>query len=165
MSMQPTALRIVPLTQDAFEPFGRILDLPSGEAAERRDRVVELDDLRGGLAANVALIRAPASSVPTTIDRFERHPFSTQIFAPLGMAARFLVIVAPSAEGRPLSALARAFLCDGARGVAYAPGVWHHPLLSLVPCRFLMLVHEDGGPSDTEWHPLATPLLVDPELP
>jgi hypothetical protein len=37
--------------------------------------------------------------------------------------------------------------------------------VSLVPCRFLMLVHEDGTAGDTEWHELAAPLTLDPTLP
>lgn len=161
----PAPVRLEHLTAAAFAPFGTLLDLPAGEPG-RFDRQATLSDLRDGLAPNLALIRTAAVPPPTRIERLERHPYSSQLFAPLGMAGRFLVVVAPnSADDRPDLALLRAFLCEGARAVVYAPNVWHHPLVSLVPCRFLMLVHEDGSADDTEWHDLAAPLPLDPTPP
>lgn len=153
------------LTPRAFEPFGALLDLPVEGGPGRFDRQAPLSDLRGGLAPNVALIRAAAEPLPSLIERMERHPFSTQLFAPLGMAARFLVVVAPGGVDGPDLAGLRAFCCEGARAIAYKPGIWHHPLLSLVPCRFLMLVHEDGGDDDTHWFDLDEPVALAPTMP
>ena len=150
-------LRLEPLTADAFAPFGTLLDLPAGPPGRFDHRAV-LEDGRGGIGSNIALVRAPAAALPARIEQLERHPHSSQLFAPLGMAGRFLVVAAPDAAGAPDLARMRAFLCDGARGVVYAPGVWHHPLLSLVPCRFLMLIHEAGTADDTHWYELATPV-------
>ncbi|TVQ35720.1 MAG: ureidoglycolate hydrolase [Geminicoccaceae bacterium] len=161
MHLSRDRLALEPLDADAFAPFGTLLDLPLTGGAGRWDRVANVQDLRGGLETNVALIRAAAEPLPATIARLERHPHSSQLFVPVGMAGRFLVVVAPDRGGQPDLAQLRAFLCEGARGVVYAPGVWHHPLVSLVPCRFLMLVHEDGGAEDTLWHELATPIPLD----
>ncbi|VAW12835.1 hypothetical protein MNBD_ALPHA09-349 [hydrothermal vent metagenome] len=45
---------------------------------------------------------------------------------PLG-PCRWLVVVAPPGAFDPRSI--RAFSADGARGVNYRPGTWHHPLV------------------------------------
>jgi ureidoglycolate lyase len=153
-------LELEPLDAAAFAPFGTVLDLPSSEGPGRWDRVADLEDRRGGLRPNIALIRVRATALPLTMTALERHPHSSQLFAPLGMTGRFLVIAAPDAGGRPDPDGLRAFLCEGARGVVYAPGVWHHPLASLVPCRFLMLIHEDGTSADCEWADLPAPVTL-----
>lgn len=157
------SVRLEPLTAEAFAPFGRLLDLPASGGPGRFDRQATLEDRRGGLTPNVALVRAPAQKLPERIEQLERHPQSTQLFAPLGMAGRFLIVVAPTLDDRPDAARLRAFLAEGARAVAYAPGVWHHPLLSLVPCRFLMLVHEDGTAEDTHLFTLPEPVRLEAE--
>ncbi|MEO1091453.1 MAG: ureidoglycolate lyase [Pseudomonadota bacterium] len=153
-------LRLESLTAAAFAPFGDLLDLSAGGAPGRFDHVGRLVDGRGGLSPNVVLIRAAAEALPTRIERLERHAVSSQLFVPCGMAGRFLVVVAEDLGGRPALGTLRAFLCEGARGVIYAPGVWHHPLLSLLPCRFLMLVHEDGTELDTEVQGLDEPVRL-----
>ena len=91
----------------------------------------------------------------------ERHPFTTQTFAPLGVdpsgARRYLVIVAPSlapsAEDATLPAPApgsgenadlpgrglpdltrlRAFVATGSQAVTYGAGTWHAPMAALGP--------------------------------
>lgn len=151
----PATLTLEPLTAEAFAPFGTLLDLDPHGGPGRFDRCAELLDRRGGLGVNVALIRVAAAPLPAAVTRLERHPCSSQLFVPMGMTARFLVVVAPDVAGVPDVAGLRAFLCEGARGIVYAPGVWHHPLVSLLPCRFLMLVHEDGSARDTEWAELS----------
>lgn len=157
------SVQLQPLTAEAFAPFGHLLDLPASGGPGRFDHQATLEDRRGGLGPNVALVRAPAQKLPERIETLERHPHSTQLFAPLGMAGRFLVVVAPTVDDRPDPTRLRAFLAEGARAITYAPGVWHHPLLSLVPCRFLMLVHEDGTAEDTHWFTLPEPVRLDAE--
>lgn len=151
------SLTLEPLTAAAFAPFGDVLDLAPGDPG-RFDRVADLRDDRCGLRPNVVLIRAAATPLPAAVRRLERHPFSSQLFAPFGMAARFPVVVAPDRDGRPDPTGLRGFLCEGARGVVYAPGVWHLPLVSLVPCRFLMLVYEAGDADDTVFADLPAPV-------
>lgn len=151
-------VRFEPLTAAGFAPFGALLDLDVQGGPGRFDRVADLVDGRGGLPPNIALIRAAAERLPAAVTRMERHPFSSQLFAPMGMSGRFLVVVAPDRDGQPDPSGLRAFLCEGARGIVYGPGVWHHPLVSLVPCRFLMLVHEAGTSADTELAELPAPV-------
>ena len=91
------------------------------------------------------------------VNILERHPFTTQTFAPLGVdpAAdrRYLVIVAPSLApspddaalpapsasgdlpGRGLPDLKglRAFVATGNQAVTYGAGTWHAPMAALGP--------------------------------
>ena len=72
----------------------------------------------------------------------ERHPFTTQTFIPMGLAAgdpstRYLVIVAPTLDpneafpnlGPPDLDHVCAFLAHGGQAVTYAPGTWHAPMV------------------------------------
>ncbi|KAL4798230.1 ureidoglycolate hydrolase [Aspergillus venezuelensis] len=82
----------------------------------------------------------------------ERHPYTTQTFAPLGLAADsetfYLVIVAPSLAGQTLNAKTveektvavsnppdlskiRAFVARGDQAVTYGAGTWHAPMVVL----------------------------------
>ncbi|TPX12199.1 uncharacterized protein E0L32_007085 [Thyridium curvatum] len=86
----------------------------------------------------------------------ERHPFTTQMFCPLGAddaaaSARYLVVVAPSGppgeadaglpvpqdgEGLPGRGLPdvqrlKAFVATGAQAVTYSAGTWHAPMVAL----------------------------------
>jgi ureidoglycolate lyase len=75
----------------------------------------------------------------------ERHPFTTQTFAPLGRAptssteACYLVIVAPSLPPRAGDAVSRgpdlhrlrAFRDHGGQAVTYGVGTWHAPMVVL----------------------------------
>ena len=82
----------------------------------------------------------------------ERHPFTTQTFAPLGLPANdsdtcFLVIVAPSLPDQLLATTSsgakvaidhppdlhnlKAFVAHGGQAVTYGPGTWHAPMVVL----------------------------------
>ncbi|KAL2414746.1 hypothetical protein ABEF95_004463 [Exophiala dermatitidis] len=105
----------------------------------------------------------------------ERHPFTTQTFSPLGLAADdkstvFLVIVAPSLvdskapatrtdtntnqtvqiSNPPDLSRLRAFLARGDQAVTYAPGTWHAPMVVLGQKRVDFLVSQfvNGVPDD-----------------
>lgn len=96
------------------------------------------------------------SSVNDTQDKFtvrilERHPFTTQTFAPISSTANgYLVIVAPSLPpgeadkhlpvpvggdlpGRGLPDLKglKAFVATDAQAVTYGVGTWHAPMVAL----------------------------------
>lgn len=72
----------------------------------------------------------------------ERHPFTTQTFIPMGLAAadtstKYLVIVAPTLgpseafpdRGPPDLDKLRAFIAHGGQAVTYGPGTWHAPMV------------------------------------
>ncbi|GAB0138523.1 hypothetical protein EsDP_00006756 [Epichloe bromicola] len=88
-----------------------------------------------------------------TVGVLERHPFTTQTFAPLlSTAQAYLVVVAPSlrlpapvpvpvpddavADGLPGGGLPdlrglRAYVATGAQAVTYGAGTWHAPMVAL----------------------------------
>ncbi|TWU79148.1 Ureidoglycolate lyase [Metarhizium rileyi] len=88
-----------------------------------------------------------------TVRVLERHPFTTQTFAPVSSAAKaYLVIVAPSlppsdtdrhlpvpvgddlpGSGLPDLRALKAFVATAAQAVTYAPGTWHAPMVALGP--------------------------------
>ncbi|KAL3901038.1 MAG: hypothetical protein SGCHY_000916 [Lobulomycetales sp.] len=54
-------------------------------------------------------------------------------------------------QDKPDPTTIRAFVARGDQGINYHAGVWHHPIISLLPDRnldFLCVVHEDGSPED-----------------
>lgn len=79
----------------------------------------------------------------------ERHPFSTQMFVPVGCDKSkdaFIVICALNdAQGEPDIDTVEAFICKGNQAVNYGVGTWHAPMVSLVDSLdFAVLVSENG---------------------
>ena len=114
---------------------------------------------RPSATLNVALFRCAPRAMPTEIAMLEKHPWTTQVFVPMG-ATRYLVIVALGGDAPDLGTLA-AFVATGRQGVSYHPGVWHHPMIALDDeTDFVCLVHEDGSLGDCVEHALPSPIAV-----
>ncbi|MBX3228082.1 MAG: ureidoglycolate lyase [Labilithrix sp.] len=151
---------IVPqsLTPAAYEPYGRvIMASPRGEpgavanlgTALRFDDVVEVANGRPATATlKVKVFRSsPVPCERRPLALLEKHPLSTQLFIPMN-ASRFIALVALGGDAPDLSTL-KAFVAEGAQGISYAPGVWHHPMLTLdTQTDFVVFVHEDGAAED-----------------
>lgn len=151
---------IVPrsISTAAYAPYGNVLMAsPRGEAgttanlgtALRFDDVVDCRNLR---VADAGLKVKVFRSTPVPCERralalLEKHPHSTQLFVPMN-ASRYIALVALGGDRPDLATLA-AFVVEGARGISYAPGVWHHPMLTLdVETDFVVFVHENGSDED-----------------
>ena len=138
-----------PLTAAAFAPFGRVieatgaaveLDINQGHAI-RYDRLAELDVADDGGVGAISLFRArPLAEL--VLKQFERHPLGSQTFMPLD-GGPYLVAVAPAGEFDP--AQIRVFRAEGHQGVHYHKGVWHHFLLVLEECDFLVVDRAGAG--------------------
>jgi ureidoglycolate hydrolase len=139
-----------PIDEASFAPFGQVLNSP-GESP-RHDHAAEVANQRDEAAINVAVVRALPAKLPLQVSALERHPFSSQSFFPLDVG-RYLIAVATADGDKPDLAGLQAFIVDGSTAINYAPGVWHHPLQTLDdPGTFALLMWEDGGPRDTDWH-------------
>jgi ureidoglycolate lyase len=158
----------VPLTPEAFAPFGQVVcaGLSEGKSANqgtavRCDWSAALESTRPGARPNLAVFRSLAKSLPFEMTLLEKHPCSTQAFLPMA-CTRFLVCVAPALPGGdPDLDRLLAFLCGPGQGINYRRDVWHHPILALDgPAEFAMLAWEDGSAQDCVEHPLAEPILV-----
>lgn len=139
-----------PLTAEAFAPFGSVIeasdaavriDINQGHAV-RYDALAEVDVGEGGGTGVISLFRAkPLGEL--VLKTFERHPLGSQSFVPLS-ARPYLVAVAPAGVFDPDAV--RLFRAEGHQGVHYRKGVWHHFLLVLGDCDFLVV--DRAGPGD-----------------
>jgi len=155
-------MRIValPLTAEAFKPFGAVLEGPPVPG-----RVYLSDTLANGRAhAPVSLSVAtvePKATFPMEVTVLERHEHSSQTFIPLSVK-RYLVLATLDAPGGgPDLSRLRAFVARAGQGVTYAMGTWHHPVTVLDgPASFAVLMWRDGTPGDEEFVPVTTPLTI-----
>jgi ureidoglycolate lyase len=139
-----------PLTAEAFTAFGSVieagdsavkLEINQGHAV-RYDRLAEIEVADGGGTGAISLFRAkPLGEL--VLKGFERHPLGSQTFVPLS-GRPYLVAVAPAGAFDPASI--RLFRAEGHQGVHYRKAVWHHFLLVLEECDFLVV--DRAGPGD-----------------
>ena len=83
------------------------------------------------------LFEATKRIFPLKIDMLENHPFSSQVFLPLGNYP-FIVVVCPINEKPNLNDLI-IFRVDSGFGVNFKPGVWHFPLISIENAKFITI--------------------------
>ncbi len=97
MEIQPQ-----PLTQEAFAPFGDVIDVPSEPGRKYYEDA--LGNLRPSAHPSLSLsLKAETPDRPLKADLLERHEFSSQTFVPIDVA-RWLIVVAPQRQGgRPRS--------------------------------------------------------------
>ena len=142
-------LELVPLTREAFRPFGEVIEM-EGSAhytinqgfTERFNDLCFVDVAMEGGTTNVSLFLGQPRPAPIAIKLMERHPLGAQAFVPL-QDRPWLVLVAPDVNDH---ASYRAFTATGQQGVNYARNVWHHPLLVLdSDSRFLIVDRKGPG--------------------
>ena len=166
-----TIVRPQPLTPEAFAAFGEVVSTSNGAgksanqgSAIRFDFAAVLENGRpgpDGAKPNIAVFRSMPRELPFAIKMLERHPESTQFFAPL-LVQRYVVVVAPDDEkGEPDLSKLSAFLAAPGQAVNYKRGLWHHPLIVLGSAAdFVMLAWEDGSKRDCEERVIREPLTL-----
>ena len=130
-------LRVEALTQEAFEPFGEVIE--AGDSvrhfainsgfAERYHDLARIDVAQQGGHPLVSIFRAKPRVFPMAVETMERHPLGSQTFIPLSQQP-FLVVVA-SGDTPPRAQQLRCFLTYPGQGVNYRAGIWHHPLIAM----------------------------------
>jgi ureidoglycolate lyase len=157
-----TTLRAVPLTAEAFAPFGDVIQEPAFDPADpnpdrRFDDLVDITVEDG--AAMVSLLRMrTVTPLPHLLTRLERHPLGSQAFIPTA-PARFLVVAALGGDQPDLAGI-RVFVTDGRQGVNYRKGVWHAPMSVLSPTT-LVVVDRKGPGANCDFHQLPVPLRIE----
>ena len=134
-----------PLTQEAFAPFGDVIDVPN--EAGRTYYEDALGNLRPTAHASLSVSLKPETPErPLKADLLERHEFSSQTFVPIDVG-RWLIVVAPqAAAGGPETAAVRAFIATGKQCVTYPANTWHHGLTVLDrPGRLDVFILDDDG--------------------
>lgn len=157
MSGATTILRPQPLAAAEFAAFGDVIAPGDASQLINRGTARQFDDLaRVDVATEdgrprVSIYRVVPYAQPLTIRMLERHPLGSQLFMPL-RGEPFLVVVAPAGDGIDPASV-RAFLANGAQGVNYHRGTWHHPVIALRdPSEFLVLDRSGPGGNYDEFH-------------
>ena len=153
-----------PLDRNSYRDFGDVIAADpaapgtsaNAATARRFNRLGAIENLRPGATPNLCVFRvAPAAANPFSVRMLERHRHSTQVFIPMGGATRYMAVVCLGAD-TPDPGTLKAFIVDGAQGISYRPGIWHHPLIGLDrTADFACLVYEDGGAGDCEERAIA----------
>jgi ureidoglycolate lyase len=153
-------LKIEPLTQQAFAPFGDVIETDQrpfrmiNNGTTRRYHClaqVETAHPADGDRAIISICRAQVTKMPFTIHMLERHPLGSQAFVPL-LGRPFLVVVAPPTDNsinndKPQLDLIRAFITNGKQGINYSRSTWHHPVLAIgnEDDEFVLIDREGSG--------------------
>lgn len=152
-------LRPLPLTPEAFAPFGDVLDatgdfrlINAGLCRRHHDRATL--DFGPDARAGISIFQAEPRSLPYAFDLIERHPDGSQAFLPM-TAAPFLVIVALSPDTLPM-----AFLTNGAQGINLHRGTWHGVLTPLHAPGLFAVVDRIGTTPNLEEHRYPRPFTV-----
>jgi ureidoglycolate lyase len=153
-------LRLQPVTEAAFAPFGHVWRVPP-VGLPRLDLIEEMQNLRPSARLRLSLSSIAATQLPITIDEMERHVASSQAFLPLACQG-YLVVVAPHGPGGhpDLDAL-RAFSVPGDWCINYRADTWHRPFTALHgPAHFAVLTFIAGAPEDDQFTPLPEPVRI-----
>jgi ureidoglycolate hydrolase len=120
------ALRVEPLTDEAFAPFGQVISAKDRRPDFETESGTEgwAVDFRAGRPL-VMLLRTPYQGL--RFSKLERHFGLTQTFLPLGGSPAVVAVAAPSEDRTAVPAPQdiRAFLLDGTKGYVLGRGTWH----------------------------------------
>jgi ureidoglycolate lyase len=154
-------LRLEPLTLEAFAPFGDVVEPPA--PGGRLSLIESIGGIEHAATARLSFNNAGPYALPLTATEMERHNRSSQCFVPMDVA-RWVLLVAPDAGGRPDATALRAFVATGDQAVNYRIGTWHHPLRVLDRSgRFAVLMWTTGQKSeDEEWSTLPEAVMLEP---
>lgn len=150
-----TTIFIEELTQEAFIPFGDVLEAVGEPSAwinrgmcARHSDLADVEIVDGG-RLGISIFEATAYQLPLRLEMLERHPLGSQAFLP-ATADPFLVFVAQDENGIP--SRPRAFETLPGQGVNYHRGVWHGVLTPLVQARFFVVDRiGDGANLEEHW--------------
>ena len=161
----PPLLACEALTQEAFAPFGELIDPRAASTsypinqgnALRFHALARADCGAMGGSTLISIVRASARTLPFTVRTLERHPLGSQAFVPL-QATRYLVVVASHPGARP-----RLFLANADQGINFFRGTWHHPLLALDRTSEFLVIDRGGSGDNCEERALDQAWLIDRE--
>ena len=117
-------LRIEPMTEEAFSPYGEIWDATERPSDRRQSFPVHFQP-QGKPTASV--MWQPYQTL--TFTKLERHFHATHVFIPVSGSLAAVAVSLPTDENDPTAVPdpsdLRAFLIDGTKGFNYKKGTWH----------------------------------------
>ena len=158
-------LEIRPLTQEAFAPFGTVIEANpasmryiNGGTTERYHALAEAEAVGEDAKVIINLFRGSPRAFPYVVDMMERHPFGSQSFSPLDDRP-WLVVVAQDVDGQP--GRPEVFRAGGRQGVNYRRNVWHHPLIAIGAVSDFLVVDRLGGGVNLEEFFFDEPFIIE----
>ncbi len=157
-------LFIEPLTQQAYAPFGQVIETEgahhypiNGGMTERYHDLARVE--LGGVHPRplISIARGQPYALPLTLRMVERHPLGSQAFYPLAQRP-FLSIVAPDEGGIP--GRPRAFLAAPGQGINMAMNTWHAVLTPLGETSDFLIIDRGGEGNNLEEYFFDEPYLV-----
>jgi len=157
-------LFIEPLTQQAYAPFGQVIETEgahhypiNGGMTERYHDLARVE--LGGVHPRplISIARGQPYALPLTLRMVERHPLGSQAFYPLAQRP-LLSIVAPDEGGIP--GRPRAFLAAPGQGINMAMNTWHAVLTPLGETSDFLIIDRGGEGNNLEEYFFDEPYLV-----
>ena len=147
-----TELTARPLTEEAFAPYGEVIDLRKAQTQDinyglttRYHDLASIDTLREGGRTLVNVFRSAPITLPHTVRVMERHPLGSQAFIPMNDRP-FLVLVGKGIDRLEVESL-QLFITDGEQGVNYHANTWHHYQMVLGQTSDFLVI-DRGGPGN-----------------
>ncbi|EHS51750.1 Ureidoglycolate hydrolase [Rhizobium sp. PDO1-076] len=160
----PSILSIQPLTAEAFEPFGEVIEatpssmrLINGGTTERFHALSSPEVIGEGARVILNIFRGQPRAFPYAVGMMERHPLGSQSFTPLS-GRPFLVAVSVDEGGQP--GRPQVFYAQAHQGVNYRCNVWHHPLMTIDEASDFLVADRDGPGNNLEEYFFVHPFVI-----
>ena len=148
-------LNSVPLTADAFAPFGEVVELSTATQypinnglTTRFHDLLTIDANTEGGRPIVNVFRTDPLPMPHKVEVMERHPLGSQAFLPM-QDTPFLVLVGSPGEqlrGNDLTL----FRTNGRQGVNLHRNTWHHFQIVLGHTQDFIVIDRGGRGENLE---------------
>ena len=145
-----------PLTQDAFLPYGQIIEktgaqeFPINDGKCTRHHALAEVEIDGGNAKSIiSIFSSQPYALPHLVSLVERHPLGSQAFYPLG-SHPWLVIVCDDDDGQPHAP--KCFFATANQGINLRKNVWHGVLTPLMKQSDFIVVDRAGDENNLEEH-------------
>ena len=155
-------MKALPLTSDAFAPFGDVAEcagdafsMINDDKCKRFTDLVKFDIHDGTLG--LSLFQSEIRETPYSCALLERHPLGSQCFVSMGNSA-FLVIVAEDNEG---PSGIRAFHARPNQIVNIGRNVWHGVLAPISGSGTFAVMDRIGDGTNLEEYPLTEPIVIE----
>jgi len=143
-----------PLTKEAFEPFGDVIDTEgalgfpiNNRKCTRYHDLARVEFTGTNARPIINIFRSEAFEFPFQLDGVERHPYGSQAFVPLSDNP-FLVVVCPDEDGVP--GTPEAFITQSRQGINFRSNVWHGTLSPLLEAADFLVVDREGEEKNLE---------------
>ena len=163
--MKPLKLILQNLTNEAFSPFGEVIQRQGHYPKEinygqtrKYAHLAEIDADHGGGKPVVHIYRSRPVNLPFRIEIMEKHPLGSQAFIPLHNRPCPL-IVAPPSERMDIDSI-QGFMTNGEQGINLHKGVWHHYQITLGETSDYLVIDRSGSGNNLVEAPLEQPVFI-----